>query len=374
MNDSGCSIGFVGDICLSQGVISTVRTRGPEFLFEDVRPLCRELDLVVGNLETCITDQSLPQPPPRHALMHTPLTVAAALRSSGIEVFGLANNHVMDFGPDGLSSTIRYLDGCGFRHFGAGMTLQEAEAPLHIRLSNLRIALLGASEFSESWASPNRPGVAPLSEKRLLRRVAEVKGASDLIVVVLHADLEFCRHPAPWRQRLSRRLAEAGAGLVIQHHPHVRQGLEEYSGALIAYSLGNFVFQIEKNEYLDRPGTRESMLLQVDVKRSDEQLYLDSIVHHLELDLNHRPIFSTKSGLERQRKELEQMSRELLDRGGIRTAWRAACWNQGRANALATYYALCKGEVSNSINTVLSLIRIPAKRRWIYGLLSAGFR
>ena len=200
----------------------------------------------------------------------------------------------MDFGSDGLSSTIKYLDSHGLRHFGAGMTLHEAEAPLHIQLDDLRVVLLGASEFSEFWASQNQAGVAPLIEKRLLQRVTENR-KSRLVIVVLHADFEFFKHPAPWRQRLSHHLVEAGAGMVIQHHPHVCQGLERYSGALIAYSLGNFVFQIEKNGYLDRPGPKDSMLLQINVNSSRQKLCFDPIVHHLELDIDHRPIFPAAS-------------------------------------------------------------------------------
>src|ERR1700682_5838901 len=110
----GPSLGFVGDICLSLGAIDTVRRHGAEFLFEPVRPLFEDLDLIVGNLECCITDQG-PSEPPLRPPLNAPTDVAQALNSSGIDVFGLANNHVMDFGVDGLRSTIQYLDEQGFR-------------------------------------------------------------------------------------------------------------------------------------------------------------------------------------------------------------------------------------------------------------------
>src|SRR5438552_4251825 len=117
----GPSLGFVGDLCLSLDVINTVRKHGAEFLFERVRPLYQQLDLVVGNLESCITDQG-PVEPPLRPRLNTPRDVAESLKFSGINVFGLANNHVMDFGADGLRSTIEYLDKCNCRYFGAGMT------------------------------------------------------------------------------------------------------------------------------------------------------------------------------------------------------------------------------------------------------------
>jgi poly-gamma-glutamate capsule biosynthesis protein CapA/YwtB (metallophosphatase superfamily) len=161
----------------------------------------------------------------------------------------------MDFGASGLRSIMEHLDKCGARYFGAGMTLGEAEAPLDIEIAGLRLALLGAPEFTASWASEDRPGLAPLSERRVLHRIVEAKKKCDFVIVFLHADLEFVRHPAPCRQRLCRRLIEQGADMVVQHHPHVCQGLERYGGGLIVYSLGNHVFQVRGVEYLDRRGT-----------------------------------------------------------------------------------------------------------------------
>jgi poly-gamma-glutamate capsule biosynthesis protein CapA/YwtB (metallophosphatase superfamily) len=285
----GPSLGFVGDLCLSLDVINTVRHHGAEFLFERVRPLYEQLDLVVGNLECCITDEGPVEPPLRPPLS-APIDVAEALKSSGIDVFGLANNHVMDFGADGLRSTMEHLDKCGAGYFGAGMTLQEAEAPLHIEVAGGRLALFGACDFTASWASDGRPGVAPLSERRLLRRIAEAKETSDLVIVLLHADLEFVRHPAPWRQRLSRRLIKHGAAMVIQHHPHVSQGLERYRGGLIAYSLGNHVFQVNGVEYLDHPGTHNGMLLQVDIAHSPSHCQRDGASFAYRCDPQARPL------------------------------------------------------------------------------------
>ena len=96
------SLGFVGDICLSMGVIDTVRRQGADFLFEEVRRSLEGLDLVIGNLESCITDEGPAEPPLRPPL-NTPTDVALALQSSGIGILNLANNHVMDFGEGGCA-------------------------------------------------------------------------------------------------------------------------------------------------------------------------------------------------------------------------------------------------------------------------------
>lgn len=368
----GPSLGFVGDLCLSLDVINTVRRHGAEFLFERVRPLYEQLDLVVGNLESCITDKGPAEAPLRPPL-NTPRDVAEALKSSGINVFGLANNHIMDFGADGLRSTMEYLDKCGFRYFGAGMSMQEAEAPLELEIAGTRLALLGACEFTACWASDDRPGVAPLSKWRLLRRVADAKKSADLVIVVLHADLEFVSHPAPWRQRLSRRLVEEGAALVIQHHPHVCQGIEQYMGGLIAYSLGNHVFQVDGLEYFDTPGTDNSMLLQVDTYSHSGRI-LNWKAHHLHIDPTHRPVPCEDNTADRQRQEHETLNRKLLEPRVVRAIWRRTCWQQVYENIFATYYTLRKKGVASAIEHDISIVRTPEHRRWIYGFLSAGFR
>jgi poly-gamma-glutamate synthesis protein (capsule biosynthesis protein) len=369
---NGLSLGFVGDLCLSLDVINTVRKHGVEFLFERVRPLYEQLDLVVGNLESCITDNGPAEAPLRPPL-NTPTDVAEALKSSGINVFGLANNHVMDFGAEGLRSTIDYLGKCGFRYFGAGMTMQEAEAPLEIEIAGTRLAFLGACEFTACWASDDRPGVAPLSNRRLLRRVAEAKKRADLVIVVLHADLEFVSHPAPWRQRLSRRLIEEGAALVVQHHPHVCQGIEQYGDGLIAYSLGNHVFQVNGLEYFDTPGTGDSLLLEVNT-RSRGAGALDWKAHHLYIDPTHRPVPCEPNTGDRQRQEFETLSRKLLQPRVVRAAWRSTCRQQVYENILGTYYTMRKKGIASAIEHDMSIVRTREHRRWIYGFLSAGFR
>jgi len=368
----GPSIGFVGDLCLSLDVINTVRHYGPEFPFERARPLYEQLDLVVGNLECCITDDG-PNEPPQRPPLSTPIDVGEALKFSGIDAFGLANNHVMDFGANGLRSTMEHLDKCGARYFGAGMTLGEAEAPLGIEIAGLRLALLGASEFTGSWALEGRAGVAPLSERRLLKRIIEAKKKCDFVIMCLHADLEFVRHPAPWRQRLCRLLIEQGADVVIQHHPHVCQGLERYGDGLIVYSLGNHLFQVRGLEYLDRPGTDNSMLLQVDLSRRDGSIAVNAVAHHMRIDWTHRPVPCAPGEADYQRQELEELSGELLDRCAVRRVWRATCRQQICDLVFSSYYALRKRGLVAMLKENIALLRTPEHRRWIYGFLSAGF-
>lgn len=370
----GPSLGFVGDICLSMGVINTVRRQGADFIFDEVRPSCQRLDLVIGNLESCVTDKGTAEPPIRPPLS-TPTDVARALHSSGIDIFNLANNHVMDFGASGLRFTLDYLDKGDFLHFGAGMTRRQAEAPLYVEVSGKQLAFLGACDVTACWATADRPGVAPLSERRLLRRVAEARKTADLVIVVLHADLEFVSYPAPWRQRLSRRLVRYGAGLVIQHHPHVCQGIERYKGGLIAYSLGNYVFQVHDNEYQEAcPGAAESVLLQIDVEGPSGAPILTSTAHPLQIDRLHRPVPCDTATAARWRRDHEKLSEQLLDPRAVRAAWRKTCGQQVYASVLGSYYTMRKKGIAAAVRRQFEIVRSAENRRWIYGFLSAGFR
>jgi poly-gamma-glutamate synthesis protein (capsule biosynthesis protein) len=255
------------------------------------------------------------------------------------------------------------------------MTRREAEAPLYIEVKGRRLALLGACDVTACWASEDRPGVAPLLERRLFSRVAEARKAADLVVVVLHADLEFVSCPAPWRQRLSRRLIQEGAGLVIQHHPHVCQGVERYMGGLIAYSLGNHVFQVHDNEYqAGCTGTADSMLLQIEVGGSHREPTLGPTAHLLEIDPESRPVPCEPAAVERRRREFEHLSGQLLDPRAVRAVWRRTCCQQVYGGILGSYYTMRKRGVAAAVERQFDMVRSAENRRWIYGFLSAGFR
>jgi hypothetical protein len=371
MSDESVSLGFVGDVCPATGVIDTLRSEAPGFLFEAVRPLYDARDLIIANLETCVseTEETTDPASPKIAIS---TKTAECLLDSGIDIFGLANNHILDLGAAGLRDTLAFLKRHKLRHFGAGMTLDEAEAPLIVEVKGRRIALLGACDVTTIWAGPDSAGVAPLKEDRLMRRLGEAKALADLVVFVLHADIEFVRHPAPWRQRLSRKLIDHGAAMVIQHHPHVCQGVEVYKERVIAYSLGNHVFDLAGYQE-GVPGTDLSMLLEVEVTGSGDRVKTRPTIHPLKLDEHHRPVASNAELAARQMKSFDDMNAELLKRETMRSEWRRSCVHQIREHVTSTYYTLRRDGLGAALRDQVWLMRSGARRRWVYGFLSAGF-
>ncbi len=155
----------------------------------------------------------------------------------------IANNHVFDYGPDGLFDTISYLDSAGIAHVGAGRNEREAYAPAVFAISGVKVGLLAFYGGGEApGASGSKPGVARRELARIRRSISALRDRVGYLVVVLHWGTEKAILPDQGQQSLARSIIDAGADAVIGHHPHVLQGIEVYGKGVIAYSLGNFIF------------------------------------------------------------------------------------------------------------------------------------
>lgn len=367
------TLAFVGDISLGGSVRDVLRSRGSAHLLSKVRDILARADLAIGNLECALTDDCRPEDDPDKAMV----TPAALIDDSTLRPFGvlgLANNHVMDGGNAGLSDTLNFLAQNGFADFGAGHGLQAAERCRVVEVGGLRIAFIGACDATKCFAGAGRPGVAPLVPRRLENGVRAAKAVSDLVIVILHADLEFTQHPSPGRVHLSRRLIESGADAVIQHHPHVCQGIEYYRDGLIAYSLGNFVFPLSRNPYVrSREGTDWGLILFLDIAHERGWRKLSFRVEPVSLDEDGCPAPSTGREREAQLDTLGRISADLRTLGLIRRHWRRRSLDEAKA----TYYVLAHVRRREGFwamtGELAKLLRDPYERRWMLGALSGGF-
>lgn len=367
-NGESISLAFVGDVCLGAGVAEVMRSHGPDYPFREVATLLRRADLTIGNLECWISEGETT--PNRMAVAPA---FAAGLASSGLSAMSLANNHIMDGGEQGLGSTNRVLDKLGIGHFGAGINLSTAAAPLVTAVGGIRIGIIGACDVAKIYARPGSAGIAPLNWRRLSEQVSSLKRNVDLTIVCIHADMEFSHYPSPARIRGSRRLVEAGADLVIQHHPHVCQGVEAYHGGLIAYSLGNFVFNVQDNPYMrNRAGCDWGAILFVDVKGSAPNRELSWKLLPVTIDSDHRPVPSIGLARERQLQELDRFSRGLSDKEFIRASWHKRCLVEAKVTAYSAFNQARRSGLSSAVRDTLGLLRLPHERRWLYGLLTNG--
>lgn len=171
-----------------------------------------------------------------------PAEAAAAVSDAGFDVCTLANNHVRDFGPEGVASTVDALEAVGCETVGVGETHDAAFDPLEIACGDVSIGLVNVCEREFNIAGENSHGAAWLSDRRAREAIRTADREFDAVIVVAHAGAEYVPFPAPELQGLLREFVDIGADLVLGHHPHVPQGWETYGGGAIFYSLGNFLF------------------------------------------------------------------------------------------------------------------------------------
>lgn len=247
---SSVALAAVGDLMLGRSIGYRIEADGPGIVFDDaINNVLREADITAGNLEMVVSEFGSPQP--KGYTFRAPVESIAALQAAGFDVVSQANNHAMDFGRLALLDTAENLRASGIEPVGAGPDIAAASKATVIERNGLRIAFVGLVDapaegpgFSrDSWeATADRAGVAWADVASVTNAVHAASASADLVVVMLHFGIEYATEPTATQQRLAHAAIDAGASLVIGSHPHVLQEVEEYGGGLIAYSLGNFVF------------------------------------------------------------------------------------------------------------------------------------
>lgn len=213
-------------------------------------------DLVIGNLEGPLSSRVSPSVEGKCPLS-SDVSWSTVLHDAGVRVVSLANNHMMDYGPDGLKDTFNALRSASMSWAGAGLNIDEALAPLWVDHSGVKIAIVARSSVvvsSPCYATPTMPGVAPLDLGETESTLRGCRRRADIVVFCPHWGIEHHRYPSPEQRAMACRLIEAGADLILGHHPHVLQGAERIKTGVVAYSLGNFVLDDFDWTYRDRSG------------------------------------------------------------------------------------------------------------------------
>lgn len=235
---------FVGDVMLGRGVEWKVLKNDADFNFPflKIKDYLRQADLVFGNLEGPISQNGKNQGS-IYSFRFKP-EAAGALRDAGFRGLSLANNHIWDWGEEAILDTLSNLDGAGIGAVGAGRNYEEANRPYFLDVKNLRVAFLAYTNLYPKGlaAKANFPGVSDFDLEKIKEKVREIKSQADLVVVSLHWGEEYKTNASDSQKKTARSLVDAGADVILGHHPHVPQEVEEYEGAWIFYSLGNFVF------------------------------------------------------------------------------------------------------------------------------------
>ncbi len=239
----------VGDVMLGRSVGFRLDAEGPEVAFAGVRDILTVADIAIANLESAVGVTGAPAP--KAYTFRAPPVAVDALADAGIDLVSLANNHSLDYGPESLAETRALLAERGILVAGAGPDREAAHAPAVIEREGMTIAFLAYVDVPverggfdpRTWtATEDSPGVAWLDIATMTEEIRTARREADLVVVMLHFGIEWSLEPSDAQREQARAAIDAGATLVIGSHPHVLQPLEPYGDGLIAYSLGNFVF------------------------------------------------------------------------------------------------------------------------------------
>jgi poly-gamma-glutamate synthesis protein (capsule biosynthesis protein) len=240
----------VGDVMLGWEVGRKIKNKGLLAPWVGVKPFFDEADLVVANLE-CVISSRGTKWPTKLIHLRTPLAAADSLAAAGVDVVSVANNHALDFGAEAFGDTLSALDRVGVDYAGGGRSAAEAHAPAIVERDGLSIAFLGyVLPFSSKtrfntrdWdAGASRAGLAIGTPDSVRRDVTAARDLTDIVVVMVHGGLENVSRPSQAQRNFANAAIDAGAALVLGHHPHVLQGYARRDDTLVAFSLGNFVF------------------------------------------------------------------------------------------------------------------------------------
>jgi poly-gamma-glutamate synthesis protein (capsule biosynthesis protein) len=254
-----------GDVMGDRKVAAFIDARGGEAVFASVAPLLADADVTFVNLESPLSDQGK-RKTEKDVTFRGRTALVKGLASAGVDVVSLANNHALDWGAAALLDTIARLSDAGIASAGAGPDLAAARAPAMLDTPAGRVAVLAYTNVLPVGfaAGDGRPGVNPGrgAPQRLLDDVSSAAERADYVIASFHWGLEYEGYAAGEQIKLAHDVVDAGADLVIGHHPHVLQGVEIYKDKLIIYSLGDFVF-----DHYSR-ATGETVVLRVELDRS----------------------------------------------------------------------------------------------------------
>jgi len=294
------TISAIGDIMTHDNLQAYALNSEKKYnvFFEHVKNVFLTDDLTIANLETPVNDIL---PVSGYPNFNAKTILIDAIKESGIEVVSLANNHSYDQGEKGVISTIEAVKSKGLLFSGTGLTPKESKTPIIFNVKGVKIgyiALTFSLNGSNIFESPNKAYVnlVPMENQTRINEfvqiISEAKKNVDIMIVSYHCGDEYKSNPIPIQEKVIKIFCEAGADVVLAHHPHVLEKVEYFETkdkrkTLIAYSLGNFIsaqsryipkITADNKDILDSvlSKTAEGMILQFDIIKWEEKYYAAS--------------------------------------------------------------------------------------------------
>lgn len=263
---------FVGDMMFDRYIRQVSERRGYDFIFQKVDGLLQDNDLVIGNLEGPITDSKSRSVgseigEKNNYIFTFDSGVADTLAKENIRLVNIGNNHISNFGSDGINATRQYLTQSGIDFFGDPENIDNRLIIKNIQ--NIKIAFVSYNQFTTN-----------AEQKTIADTESAKNNKADFIVVYAHWGEEFIANPDENIRNMAHGFIENGADLIIGSHPHVIQSKEQYMGKMIYYSLGNFVF----DQYFSQE-TQRGLAIQSEINIKNKKIISNEL-----------PILMSKNG------------------------------------------------------------------------------
>jgi hypothetical protein len=240
------SMVVVGDVMLDRTVGQRIKTNGAESIFAKVRDELRSADITFANLESPLSTTGAHAP--KSCIFRADPAAVDVLVDGGIDVVALSNNHCLDPGTAGMLQTLDHLESAGVAYCGAHKERERSWEPALFEVDGLTLGFVACTDLSfehGSWCKVDRERV------EFARHIAAADEKCDLLFVSIHWGNEYQDVPTERQQETAKAAIEAGADLIIGHHPHTLQGVGQHNGVPILYSCGNFVFDQREGERME---------------------------------------------------------------------------------------------------------------------------
>ena len=337
-----------GDYVPSNRLVPLITSKRYDAVFNDISPLIKSVDYSIVNFECPIVkggEKPIEKVGPNLCCSEHGME---AIKWVGFHCITLANNHLYDFGNEGVANTIEVCEKYGMDFVGGGRNIDEASRVLYKKIGNQTLGIVNCCEHEFSIATETSAGSNPLNSIQQFYAIKEAKSHADYVLVIVHGGHEHWQLPSPRMKETYRFFVDAGADAVVNHHQHCYSGYEVYNGKLIFYGVGNFCF--------DKPGFRngkwnEGYMVMLSF---DKQVEFE-IYPYRQCDVEPKVVLLEKNAY---KTKIIELSETIVD-------------DQKLFAATEQYYKSCAIQCSNIFEPVRNRFYLAVKQRgWFSSLIS----
>ena len=330
---------ILGDICPDWGFRSSFDKQDEALIFNDALVPLQNADITIGNLEAPASERGTPIRKSGPCL-HCKTQDIDVLKNAGLDVLSLANNHILDYGPDALLDTMGAAEANGILTVGAGRNLAEASLPLILERAGQHIGIMSFAEQEFNIAGQDAPGANLFDPYSSLKDISNAKAECDYLIILYHGGIEEYPLPSPLLQKKCRAMADAGADLILCQHSHCIGTRENYHGTEILYGQGNAIFGKRGRSAWDT-GLLTEVVLYEDGNRVSYRAFSaeEEGISFLQ-EAENRAVLV----------KMEELSQRLDDMEFIKKSWDAFC---AEIAPMDMPMLLCWNRVLNKLNRIM---------------------